>query len=62
MWLWIVIGLSILIFLVLCIACYYRRRARQQANVNAIIYGAGIGHDGDLVEKDLSGKGGFRSS
>ena len=30
--------------------------------MNAIIYGAGIGHDGDLVEKDLSGKGANRTS
>ena len=30
--------------------------------MNAIIYGAGIGHDGDLLEKDLSGKGAYRSS
>jgi len=30
--------------------------------MNAVIYGAGIGHDGDLVETDLSGKGKNRTS
>lgn len=62
MWLWIVIALVILIILVLLIACYYRRKAKQQKEMNAIIYGAGIGHDGDLIEKDVSGKGANRTS
>lgn len=57
-WLWLVIALLILIMIVICIALYYRKKAKRQQEMNAIIYGAGIGHDGDLVEKDLSGKGG----
>ncbi len=30
--------------------------------MNAILYAgnSGVGHDGDLIEKDLSGKGGYR--
>ena len=58
MWLWIIIALLVVIMIVVCIALYYRRKAQRQKEMNAIIYGAGIGHDGDLVEKDLSGKGG----
>lgn len=62
MWLWIIIGLSCLVLIVIIIAFYYSRKAKKQAEMNAIIYGAGVGHDGDLIEKDLSGKGKHRSS
>jgi len=48
--------------IVVCIALYYRRKAQRQKEMNAIIYGAGIGHDGDMIETDLSGKGKNRHS
>jgi len=62
MWLWIVIGLSVLVLIVVVIAFFCIKKSKKQQQMNAIIYGSGVSHDGDLIEKDLTGKGLNRSS
>ena len=62
MWLWIVIALGALLLIFIVIAFYYCRKSQKQDDVNAILYAQGVGHDGDLIEKDLSGKGQARAS
>ena len=59
MWLWIVTGLAVFFILVLLIVLYYCRQ-KQRSELNAIIYQTG--HSGDMIEKDLSGKGDARTS
>ena len=62
-WLWLVIALLLIILVVGGIAFYYRKKSQRAAEMNAILYGAGVSaHDGDMIEKDLTGKGKNRTT
>ncbi len=58
MWLWIVIGLSVLLLIVLAVAVYYCRKAQKKDDLNAIIYAQTPGEatpfkGGNNMERDL---------
>ena len=68
MWLWIVIGLSILVLIVAGVAFYFYRKSKKTNEFNAMLYGQvpgtsgeGLvipggkvpGHSGDMIEQDV---------
>ena len=48
-WLWIVIGLAVLVLIFFLVCCYYRRKAKKNVEFNAMLYATPATHDGDMI-------------
>ena len=48
-WLWIVIGLAVLVLIFFLVCCYYRRKAKKTEEFNAMLYATPVANDGDMI-------------